>query len=117
CGAGTVTTFLNESGLAVDYGDVHRQALEFARERARTRLPADVLARRRFVRADITRHLPPGEYDGVLLLDVLEHLPDPHAVLRAVHALLAPRAAAGRAPLLLVTLPAFQALWSPWDDR
>lgn len=115
CGAGTVTTFLNENGLRVDYGDVHRQALVFARERARARLPRD--ADHRFVRVDITRRLPPGDYDGVLLLDVLEHLPDPHAVMRAVHELLARRAAAGASPFVLFTVPAFQMLWSPWDDR
>jgi SAM-dependent methyltransferase len=113
CGAGTVATYLNENGLRVDYGDVHRQALRFARERARARLPAG--QSRRFMRVDITRHLPPGDYDGVLLLDVLEHLPDPHSVMRAVHALVT-RSAAPR-PFVLFTVPAFQMLWSPFDDR
>jgi SAM-dependent methyltransferase len=118
CGAGTVTTYLNENGLRVDYGDVHRQALEFALKRAAARLPAGGPPRR-FIRADITRHLPPGDYDGVLLLDVLEHLPDPHSVMRAVRDLLARRAAADPSakPFVLFTVPAFQMLWSPWDDR
>jgi SAM-dependent methyltransferase len=120
CGPGTVATYLNESGLAVDYCDVHREALAFARERARIRLPPGGRAPR-FVRADITRRLPPGDWDGVLLLDVLEHLPDDRGVLHAVRALLDRRAAAAgpRAPrpVLLFTVPAFQQLWSPWDDR
>lgn len=117
CGAGTVATFLNESGLAVDYCDVHREALTFARARAKERLPPGG-REPRYVRADITRALPPGDYDGVLLLDVLEHLPDDGAVLRAAHALLERRAATtGVRPFVLFTVPAFQFLWSPWDDR
>src|SRR5580765_7842109 len=41
CGAGTVATFLNQSGLVVDYSDVHGEALRFARQRAEARgLPA-----------------------------------------------------------------------------
>jgi SAM-dependent methyltransferase len=122
CGAGTVTTFLNGNGLRVDYSDVHREALKFARQRARARLPPTDPAPR-FVRVDITRRLPPGDYDGVLLLDVLEHLPDDRGVMRAVRALLTRRAAgaardaAGPSPFVLFTVPAFQQLWSPWDDR
>lgn len=115
CGAGTVATFLNENGLAVDYCDVHREALRFARQRANERLPVGARAPR-YLRADITRDLPPDDYDGVLLLDVLEHLPDDRGVMRAVRALLERRASAVR-PLVLFTLPAFQLLWSPWDDR
>jgi SAM-dependent methyltransferase len=115
CGAGTVATYLNESGLRVDYCDVHREALAFARARALPRLPPGRTPR--FVRADVTRALPPGDYDGALLLDVLEHLPDDRAVLRAVRALLERRAGGPRRPFVLFTVPAFQLLWSPWDDR
>jgi len=127
CGAGTVATFLNQNGLRVDYSDVHGEALRFAVERARTRLEEvdPTYPPRRFVRADITRGLPPGAYDGVLLLDVLEHLPDDRAVMRAVRARLGERLSADQSrggrpgaprPFVLFTVPAFQFLWSPWDD-
>jgi len=122
CGAGTVTTFLNQNGLRVDYSDVHREALRFAIERARTRLGGldPVRPAPRFLRADITQTLPPGAYDGVLLLDVLEHLPDDRAVMRAVRARLQERRDEGDPaaprPFVLFTVPAFQFLWSPWDD-
>jgi SAM-dependent methyltransferase len=116
CGAGTVATYLNENGLQVDYCDIHREALSFARTRALPRLPPGGRAPR-FVRADVTRRLPPGEWDGALLLDVLEHLPDDRAVLGAVRALLERRAGGPRRPFVLFTVPAFQFLWSPWDDR
>jgi SAM-dependent methyltransferase len=123
CGAGTVTTFLNQNGLRVDYSDVHGEALRFAIERARSRLTAlnPAWPPPRFLRADITQALPPGAYDGVLLLDVLEHLPDDRAVMRAVRARLQERlnsdsAPATSRPFVLFTVPAFQFLWSPWDD-
>ena len=53
--------------------------------------------------------LPPGSLDGVLLLDVLEHIDDDQTALRAVWRLLAPGG------LLLCTVPAYQALWSSHD--
>lgn len=123
CGAGTVATFLNQNGLRVDYSDVHAEALRFAVERAQTRLDPDGPSPR-FLRADITRRLPPGGYDGILLLDVLEHLPDDASVMRAVRDRLDDRlrerradpARAGTRPFVLFTVPAFAALWSPWDD-
>lgn len=52
---------------------------------------------------------PPGSLDGVLLLDVLEHIDDDRAALRAVCRLLRPGG------LLLCTVPAYQALWSSHD--
>jgi SAM-dependent methyltransferase len=52
----------------------------------------------------------PGKlYSLVLLLDVLEHLPDPAAALRRALELLAPE---GR---VIITLPAFQILWTNHD--
>jgi len=53
--------------------------------------------------------LPPGSLDGVLLLDVLEHIDDDQAALRAILRLLVPGG------LLLCTVPAYQALWSSHD--
>ena len=62
------------------------------------------------MRLDVTRSLPLTDYDGVLMFDVLEHLPDDEAVLGHVHAALP------QGGLLMLTVPAFQFLWSPWDD-
>ncbi len=52
---------------------------------------------------------PHKEFQLILMLDVLEHLSDPPAALRRALALLAP---GGR---LLITVPAFQALWTNHD--
>lgn len=109
CGVGTVATYLNENGLSVDYGDVHEQALLAARRRARERLGARAESRR-FVRLDVALHpLAPG-YDGVLMLDVLEHIPDDVGALSNV------RQGLSAGGFVLFTVPAFQLLWSPWDD-
>jgi trans-aconitate methyltransferase len=52
---------------------------------------------------------PGKEFNLILMLDVLEHLPDPAATLRRALALLAP------AGMLLVTVPAFKVLWTNHD--
>jgi 2-polyprenyl-3-methyl-5-hydroxy-6-metoxy-1,4-benzoquinol methylase len=49
-------------------------------------------------------------YSLVLMLDVLEHLPDPAAALRHALTLLAPDG------VFLATVPAFMALWTRHDD-
>ncbi|HET6373448.1 MAG TPA: methyltransferase domain-containing protein, partial [Candidatus Polarisedimenticolia bacterium] len=81
-------------------------------ERARLRLGPRADSRR-FIRLDVTRQLPPYPYDGVLLLDVIEHLPDDLSVMKALSRYLS---SSGRGGFLLLTVPAFSFLWSPWDD-
>ena len=53
---------------------------------------------------------PGTPYNLILFLDVLEHLPDPVVALRHAHSLLAPGGT------VLVTVPAFRALWTAHDD-
>ncbi len=53
---------------------------------------------------------PPRRYDLILMLDVLEHLPDPAAALRHARGLLKPRG------IVLTTVPAFNVLWTAHDD-
>ena len=52
---------------------------------------------------------PSKQYSLILMLDVLEHLPDPVAALRRALALLNPSGA------LLITVPAFNLLWTNHD--
>jgi SAM-dependent methyltransferase len=54
--------------------------------------------------------LPEVRFDLILMLDLLEHLPDPERALRHARRLLKP---GGR---LLMTVPAFNALWTTHDD-
>jgi 2-polyprenyl-3-methyl-5-hydroxy-6-metoxy-1,4-benzoquinol methylase len=53
---------------------------------------------------------PVQKFDLILMLDVLEHLPDPEAALQHARSLLSPK---GR---LLMTVPALNALWTSHDD-
>lgn len=53
---------------------------------------------------------PGRRYDLILMLDVLEHIETPRRALRHVHDLLAPGGA------LLMTVPAFQLLWTHHDQ-
>lgn len=112
CGAGTVTTYLNEHGYTVDYADVHQEALELSLSRAQPRLGARA-SELRFTRVDVCSQDLPRRYRGVFLFDVLEHLPDDVAVMRRVRSAFEPGSSGG---LLMFTVPAFNALWSPWDD-
>jgi SAM-dependent methyltransferase len=54
--------------------------------------------------------LPPASCDVVLLLDVLEHIGDDRAALKAAADLLRPGG------LVVCTVPAYAWLWSPHDD-
>jgi 2-polyprenyl-3-methyl-5-hydroxy-6-metoxy-1,4-benzoquinol methylase len=56
------------------------------------------------------RFEPGHRYSAVLMLDVLEHLPDPEAALRHALNLLEPGG------VFLATVPAFMALWTRHDD-
>lgn len=56
------------------------------------------------------RFAPEKRYSLVLMLDVLEHLPDPVAALRHAVTLLSPGG------LLLATVPAFRSLWTRHDE-
>lgn len=56
------------------------------------------------------RFQPGRRYSLILMLDVLEHLPDPVGALRHALLLLEPRGT------LLVTVPAFMSLWTRHDD-
>jgi 2-polyprenyl-3-methyl-5-hydroxy-6-metoxy-1,4-benzoquinol methylase len=56
------------------------------------------------------RFAPGKRYSLILMLDVLEHLDDPAAALRHARTLLEPDG------LLLITVPAFRALWTRHDD-
>jgi SAM-dependent methyltransferase len=110
CGPGTTATFFNGHGHTVDYADVHPEALTLARLLATEELGIDAVSRLQFTQLDVYRDRLPAGYAGVLLLDVIEHLPDDVAALRNVRAGLDPGSH------LVVTVPAFPRLWSRFDE-
>ena len=56
------------------------------------------------------RFRPSSRFDIILMLDVLEHLPDPRAALEHAESLLEPDG------LLVIHVPAFMALWTMHDE-
>lgn len=74
-------------------------------------VPADSRHRARIHVGPFDATFEPGRRFGlVLMLDVLEHLPDPVAALRKAGGLLEPGG------MMLITVPAFQMLWTSHDD-
>ena len=76
-----------------------------------TTLAADSPWRRQIYCQPFDAAFQPGQtFDLILMLDVLEHLPEPEAALEHARKLLSP---GGR---LLITVPALNALWTTHDD-
>ncbi len=63
------------------------------------------------VTAELDGTAAPGSYDTVVLLNVLEHIPDDHQALGDIYESLAP---GGK---MILWVPAFEALYSKFDQR
>ncbi len=99
CGCGRMLQLLSQRHEAIGV-DASPLAADFARQRGvnvvQGMLPEPI-------------GLPPGEFDAVLMLDVLEHLDDDVTCARAAASLLKPDG------ILLITVPAYQWLFGPHD--
>ncbi len=83
CGEGYGSEVLSRSAANVVGVDANLEAFEHARRRY-------VRSNLRFERSMVEVFGEPASYDAVVLLQTIEHLPDPVGVLRHFHALLAP---------------------------
>jgi len=102
CGTGGMLVMLRELG-SVSGIDTSEAALRHARERLGPAVPLSAGA--------LPDGLPAGQsYDLVTAFDVIEHIPDAPAALRAIRGALRPGGA------LACTVPAYQFLWSRHDD-
>ncbi|MEO6457798.1 MAG: class I SAM-dependent methyltransferase [Chloroflexia bacterium] len=100
CGTGLNLDFLSHYARPVGT-DFSEEALRFCRERGHQLLcKADAAA------------LPfqDGEFDIITALDVIEHLDDDLAALTEIRRVLRPGG------LVIISVPAYPALWSYWDD-
>ena len=102
CGAGRVLQMLSEHGQAFGT-DLSQLALEFCQKRGfREVCQADMIAGLPF---------PASSFDLITALDVVEHLEDDGAGLRNLWEALKPGG------LLIVSVPAYQFMFSYWDDN
>ncbi len=103
-GRGTYSTHFAERGklTALEPSEAQSTAL---RERLRGHPTATVIT------AALDGAIAPGSYDTVILLNVLEHIPDDRQALRDIHSALAP---GGK---LILWVPAFEALYGDFDRR
>lgn len=100
CGSGALLAAAAEFGEVVGV-ELSQDFSEAARRRGVPVLPGALPDR---------LPLEPGAYDGVFLFDVLEHVEDDRAALRAVGRLLKPGG------LVICTVPAYEWLWSSHDE-
>jgi SAM-dependent methyltransferase len=100
CGWGVTLQVLEAAGYQATGLDISRQILELIDH-----------PRRRLIEADLSQDPPKADdrYDGVLVLDVLEHLDDDRGALRRVAQLVRPGA------IIVTSVPALPALFSEFD--
>jgi SAM-dependent methyltransferase len=102
CGNGNVLRMLERvcAGAEVTGVELHDEGVGYARTRVRSRV----------LRADLFDLPFPERFNLVGLFDVLEHLPDDRAALAAL------RGATDPAGRIILTVPAYQSLWSHVDE-
>ena len=99
CGSGFFLRYLREAGYAVEGVETSKADVRYARERTGLTV---------FEGALETLPLAPGHYDAVVMVNVLEHIPDPAATVARIHALLRP---GGWVVLVLPVIDSGQARW------
>lgn len=103
-GRGTYSTFFADRGhlTALEPSKSHSEAL---RERLKDHPNVVVIT------AQLNGAAAPGSYDTVVLLNVLEHIPDDHEALGDIYESLAP---GGK---MVLWVPAFESLYGKFDQR
>lgn len=99
CGSGLFLRHLREAGYAVEGVETSKADVQYARERIGLTVFEGTLE---------TLPLERGHYDAVVMVNVLEHIPDPAATVARIHSLLKP---GGWIVLVLPVIDSRQARW------
>jgi SAM-dependent methyltransferase len=100
CGNGSVLAFLKKNGIEVEGGDIFREGLVFCRQRVGS-VP--------LYQIDVLDLPFQNQFEIIGLFDVLEHIDNDNRALTEI------RKALKRRGMLLITVPAYQFLWSYFD--
>ena len=102
-GGGCLCRELKQSGFKVVGLDVSKVACDHVREEYGVET----------VQYNLEEGLPfePESFDAIIIADVLEHIRSDRQLIKSMHRCLKPQ---GR---LLLTVPAYQHMWSYWDER
>jgi len=103
CGVGGNVGLLSQSGQYRGI-DMHKPAIDYCSEK----YPQFEFQCARV--EDIPQEFNSNKFDSIYILDVLEHIDDQVAILKSAQNYLTP---SGK---ILVTVPAFEFVWSPHDD-
>jgi SAM-dependent methyltransferase len=103
CGVGGNVGLLSQSGNYLGI-DMHRSAVDYCSEK----FPQFDFQCTRM--EDIPREFSSNKFDSIYILDVLEHIDDQIAILKSTQNYL------NQNGKILLTVPAFEFLWSPHDD-
>ena len=103
CGVGGNVDLLSQSGDYLGI-DMHKPAIDYCSEK----FPQFNFQCTRV--EDIPQEFSSNKFDSIYILDVLEHIDDQRAILKSTQNYLTQN---GK---ILLTVPAFEFLWSPHDD-
>lgn len=100
CGTGYVLREISRMGFAATGMDMHGEGLRYAKKR---------VPEARLITGDLFTYSPEKKFDGIGIFDVIEHIEDDAAALRACARLLKNN---GK---IFLTVPARPELWSVYD--
>ena len=101
CGTGFVAGYLKQQGYRIECADLFLEGLNYCRKRG---------SGYAYYQYDLYDEVFSQEFDGVLACDVIEHLGDDEKVLLNINRTLK------KGGILLITVPACQAIWSDIDE-
>lgn len=100
CGNGNILAYLKDNGVNIEGGDIFIDGLRFCRQRSKST---------HLYQLDIVSLPFQNSFEIIGIFDVLEHIENDMIALSEINSALIPGGS------LILTVPAYQFLWSPFD--